>query len=66
MLCIKHIIGIWFLYLLVRILLVVLECIRSRLILMGLLNDTKLGWLQKDTLNNMVWIIRRHLPLLQK
>jgi hypothetical protein len=33
---------------------------------MGLLSDTKLGWLQKDTLNSMVWIIRRHLPLLQK
>jgi hypothetical protein len=24
---------------------------------MGLLSDTKLGWLQKDTLNSMVWII---------
>jgi hypothetical protein len=28
-------------------LLVVVGCIRSRLILMGLLSDTKLSWLQK-------------------
>jgi hypothetical protein len=41
-------------------------CRRSRLILMGQLSVTKLGWLQKDTLNSMVWIIRRHLSLLQK
>jgi hypothetical protein len=66
MLCIKQISEIWFLYLLVRILLVVLGCIRSRLIMMGLLSDTKLGWLQKDTLNSMIWIMMRHLPLLQK
>jgi hypothetical protein len=52
--------GIWFLYLLVRVLL----CIRSILILIGLLSDTKLSWLRKDTLNSMVWIMRRHLPLL--
>ena len=64
--CIKQILGIWFLYLLVKVLLVVVGYIRSKLILMGLLSDTKLGWLQKDTLNSMVWIIRRHLPLLQK
>jgi hypothetical protein len=37
-------------------------CIRSRLILMSLLSDTKLGWLQKDTLNSMVWTMRRYLP----
>jgi hypothetical protein len=66
MLCIKQISEIWFLYLLVRILLVVLGCIRSRLIMMDLLSDTKLGWLQKDTLNSMIWIMMRHLPLLQK
>jgi hypothetical protein len=57
---------IWFLYLLVRVLLVIVGCIRSRLILMGLLSDTKLGWLQKDTLNSMIWIMRRYFPLLQK
>jgi len=33
---------------------------------MGLLSDTKLGWLQKDTLNSMVWTMSRHLLLLQK
>jgi len=66
LLCIRQILGIWFLYLLVRVLLVVVGCIRSRLILMGLLSDTKLGWLQKDTLNSMVWTMRRHLPRLQK
>jgi len=55
---------IWFLYLLVRVLLIIVGCTRSRLILMGLLSDTKLGWLQKDTLNSMVWIMRRHFPLL--
>jgi len=44
----------------------VVGCIRSRLILMGLLSDTKLGWLQKDTLNSMVWTMRRHLLRLQK
>jgi hypothetical protein len=44
----------------------VIGCIRSRLILMGLLSDTKLGWLQKDTLNSMVCTMRRHLPRLQK
>jgi len=54
MLCIRQILGIWFLYLLVRMLLVVVRCIRSRLIQIGLLSDTKLGWLQKDTLNSMV------------
>jgi hypothetical protein len=32
----------------------------------GSMSDTKLGWLQKDTLNSMVWIMRRHLPMLQK
>ena len=53
-------------YLLVRVLLVVVRCIKSRLIVMDLLSDTKLGWLQKDTLNSMVWIMRRHLPMLQK
>ena len=45
LLCIRHIIGIWFLYLLVRVLLVIIVCIRSRLILIGLLSDTKLGLL---------------------
>ena len=39
LLCIRHILGICFLYLLVRVLLVVVGCIRSRLILMGLLSD---------------------------
>jgi hypothetical protein len=28
--------------------------IRSRLILIGLLSDIKLGWLQKDTLYSMI------------
>ena len=65
LLCIRQILRIWFLYLLVRVLLVVVRCIRSRLILMGLLSDTKLGWLQKDTLNSMVWTMRRHLPRLK-
>jgi hypothetical protein len=32
----------------------------------GLLSDTKLSWLQNDTLNSMVWIMRRHLFILQK
>jgi len=66
LLCIRQILGTWFLNLLVRVLLVVVGCIRLRLTLMGLLSDTKLGWLQKDTLNSMVWIMRRHLSLLQK
>jgi hypothetical protein len=66
LLCIRQIFGFWFLYLLVRVSLVVVRCIRSRLILMGLLSDTKPGWLQKDTLNSIVWIMRRHLTLLQK
>jgi hypothetical protein len=44
----------------------VVGCIRSRQILMGLLSDTKLSWLQKDTLNSMVWTMRRHFSLLQK
>jgi hypothetical protein len=39
---------------------------KIKLILMGLLGNTKLGWLQNDTLNSMVWTMRRHLPLLQK
>jgi hypothetical protein len=46
--------------------LVIVGCIRIRLILMGLLSDIKLGWLQKNILNNMVWIMRRHLFLLKK
>ena len=62
LLCIRQILRIWFLYLLVRVLLFVIGCIRSRLILMGLVSDTKLGWLQKDTLNSMIWTMRRHLP----
>jgi hypothetical protein len=45
LLCIKQILGIWFLYLLVKVLFVVVGYIRSKLILMGLLSDTKLGWL---------------------
>jgi len=36
LLCIRQILRIWFLYLMVRVLLVVVVCIRSRLILMGL------------------------------
>jgi len=66
LLYIRQILGIWFLYLLVRVLLVVVGCIRSRLILMGLLSNTKLGWLQKDTFNSILWIMRRYFPLLQK
>jgi hypothetical protein len=53
-------------YLPVRVLLVVVGCIRSRLILMGLLSNTKLGWLQKDTLNSIIWTMRRHFSWLQK
>jgi hypothetical protein len=34
--------------------LVIVRCIRTRLILMGLLSDIKLGWLQKNILNSMV------------
>jgi hypothetical protein len=34
-------------------------------ILIGLLSNTNLGWLQKNTLNNMVWIMR-HFSQLQK
>jgi len=66
LLCIRQILRIWFLYLPVRVLLVVIGFIRSRLILMNLLSDTKIRWLQKNTFNCMVWIMRRYLPLLQK
>ena len=66
MLCIRQVLGIWFLYLLVRVLLVISECIRLRLILMDLLSDSNLGWLQKDIHNSTVWIMRRLLLLLRK
>ena len=33
---------------------IVIGCIRSKLIMMGLLSDIKLGWLQNNTFNNMV------------
>jgi len=66
LLCIRQILEIWFLYLLVRVFLVIIGCIRSRLIVMGLLSDIKLGWLQKDTLNSMIWIMIRHLLQLKK
>ena len=49
-----HKTNTWDLVPLIRVLLVVVGCIRSRLILMGLLSDTKLGWLQEDTLNSIV------------
>ena len=32
----------------------VVGCMGSRLIMISLLSDTKLGWLQKGTVNNMV------------
>jgi hypothetical protein len=32
----------------------------------GSIKRHEAGWLRKDTLNNMVWIMRRHLPQLQK
>ena len=57
MLCIRQVLGIWFLYLLVRVLLVVIRCIRLRIVLMDLLSDSKLGWLQKDIHNNTIWIV---------
>ena len=44
----------------------VVGCLRLRLILMDLLSDSKLGWLQKDIHNSTVWIIRRLLLLLRK
>ena len=40
--------------------------IRLRLILMDLLSDSKLGWLQKDIHNNTVWIMTRLLLLFTK
>ena len=63
-LCIKQILEILFLYLLVRVLLVIVGCIRSRLILMDLLSDSKLGLLQKDIHNSTIWIMRRLLLML--
>ena len=65
LLCIRQV-RIWVLYLLVRVLLVVVGCIRLRLILMDLLSDSKLGWLQKDIHNSTIWIMRRLLLLLRK
>ena len=44
----------------------VVGCIRLRLILMDLLSDSKLGWLQKDIHNGTIWIMRRLLLLLPK
>ena len=50
--------------LLVRILLVIVGCIKLRLIVMDLFSNSKLGWLQKDIY--MVWIMSRLLLLLRK
>ena len=50
--------------LLVRVLLVIVGCIKLRLIVMDLFSNSKLGWLQKDIY--MVWIMSRLLLLLRK
>src|SRR5438445_581648 len=65
-LCTRLVLGIWFLYLLVKVLLDVCGFTRSKLNLMDLLRDTKQDWLQKDIRNSMGWIMRRLLPLLRK
>ena len=50
--------------LLVRVLLVIVGCIKLRLIVMDLFSNSKLSWLQKDIY--MVWIMSRLLLLLRK
>src|SRR3954469_9333329 len=66
LLCTRLVLGIWFLYLLVKVMLDVGGFTRSKLNQMDLLRDTRQGWLQKDIRNNVGWIMRRLLLLLRK
>src|SRR5438270_1539855 len=62
----RLVLGIWFLYLLVKVLLDVGGFTKSKLNLMDLLRDTKQDWLQNDICNSMRWIMRRLFLLLRK